>query len=87
MSDVSGCDANDCPTPARQEFTVGPRPLGVEGLEGWPAGAPDLRGPLALKLPEGTVIRLCFRHSDQLREAARRQEEERSFRPFPEAQQ
>lgn len=61
------CDARDCGQPSRFEFTVGDRPVGLTGLEGWPVGAPDLADAY---VPTGRVIRFCGPHAVQLRDAA-----------------
>jgi hypothetical protein len=67
------CDAFDCyATSTVETFTVGRRPPGLEGLEGWPDGAPDLTDT---HIPTGRTLRFCRRHAVQLREAAQRQED------------
>jgi hypothetical protein len=69
---VLPCDARDCPaTSTLETFTVGRRPPGVEGLEGWPDGAPDLTDT---HIPSGRTLRFCGRHAHQLRDAFQRQE-------------
>lgn len=66
------CMAHDCPMTGTQEFTVGERPPGVQGLDGWPDGAPELADDALPDegVPEGAVVRFCGRHAQQLREAA-----------------
>lgn len=71
MTALPRCDAATCLAVAVQHFTVGERPPGVHGLEGWPEDAPDLTDT---HIPAGRVLHFCNLHAHQLREACRQQE-------------
>jgi hypothetical protein len=64
------CDAADCAEPAQQHYTVGERPPGMTGLEGWPDGAPALADPV---IPSGRLLQFCTPHARRIRDAVQQE--------------